>query len=109
MMLETVKAVARLRPDQVKIHLLHVIRGTKLAEIYESGDYEPLTMDEYVDIVTSALTLLPPDTVIGRLTGDGMQSELLSPDWSRKKTVVINSIDKKLFADGLWQGKCQVE
>ena len=109
MMLETVKAVARLRPDQVKIHLLHVIRGTKLAEIYESGDYEPLTMDEYVDIVTSALTLLPPDTVIGRLTGDGMQSELLSPDWSRKKTVVINSIDKKLFDDGLWQGKCQVE
>ena len=104
-MLETVKAVAALRPEQVKIHLLHVIRGTRLAEIYEAGNYEPLSMEEYVDTVAEALTYLPPDTVIGRLTGDGMQSELLAPDWSRKKTVVINNIDKKMFADNLWQGK----
>ena len=109
MMLETVKSVAKLAPEQVKIHLLHVIRGTKLAEIYEAGNYEPLTMEEYVDIVAEALTLLPPDTVIGRLTGDGMQSELLAPDWSRKKTVVINNIDKKMFAEDLWQGKCAFE
>ena len=47
----------------------------------------------------------PPDTVIGRITGDGMQSELIAPDWSRKKTIVINNIDKKMFADNLWQGK----
>lgn len=105
MMLESVREVARLRPDQVKIHLLHVIRNTRLAEIYEAGDYEPLSMEEYVSVVAEALTLLPPETVIGRLTGDGMQSELLSPDWSRKKTVVINNIDKKMFSEDLWQGK----
>jgi radical SAM superfamily enzyme len=55
--------------------------------------------------VVEALTLLPENTVIGRLTGDGMQSELLAPEWSRKKTVVINNIDKKMFAENLWQGK----
>ena len=105
MMLETVRAVAKLAPEQVKIHLLHVIRGTALADIYLRGEYTPLTQEEYVDIVAEALTYLPPETVIGRLTGDGVQSELLAPDWSRRKTAVINDIDKKMYADGLVQGQ----
>ncbi len=104
-MLKTVKDVASLRPEQVKMHLLHVIRETALAEIYLKGEYVPLTMDEYVDTVVEALALLPEDTVIGRLTGDGMQSELLAPDWSRKKTVVINEIDKKMYSCGIIQGQ----
>ncbi|MGM9644475.1 MAG: TIGR01212 family radical SAM protein [Eubacteriales bacterium] len=105
MMLTTVREVARLNPEQVKIHLLHVIRGTALADMYLDGSYTPLTMDEYVDIVVEALTLLPPDTVIGRLTGDGMQSELIAPEWSRKKTVVINNIDKRMYELNLVQGQ----
>ena len=109
MMLESVKQVALLKPEQVKIHLLHVIKDTKLAHIYNEGNYTPLSMEDYVEIVCEALTLLPPDTVVGRLTGDGMQSELLAPDWSRKKTVVINNIDKMMFANDLWQGKCFFE
>ncbi len=109
MMLETVKKVAQLKPEQVKIHLLHIIRGTTLAEMYERGEYTPMTESEYVDTVAEALTLLPDDTVIGRLTGDGMQSELIAPDWSRKKTVVINNIDKKMYNEDLWQGKACAE
>ena len=105
MMLESVREVARLEPEQVKFHLLHVIRGTRLGEIYVGGGYTPMEMDDYVDVVCEALTYLPPDAVVGRVTGDGMQSELLAPDWSRKKTIVINNIDKKMFAEGLWQGK----
>ena len=105
MMLTSVREVARLQPEQIKIHLLHVIRGTALAEMYLDGRYTPLTMDEYVDVVTQALTLLPPNTVIGRLTGDGMQSELLAPEWSRKKTVVINNIDKRMYELNLVQGQ----
>ena len=105
MMIETVKRVAALRPEQVKIHLLHVIRNTKLADIYNEPKNTPLEMEDYVDTVAEALTYLPPDTVVGRLTGDGMQSELLAPDWSRKKTIVINNIDKKMFSENLWQGK----
>lgn len=105
MMLKTVKDVAKRCPEQVKIHLLHVIRNTAMAKIYLSGGYTPMTMEDYVDTVAEALTYLPPDTVIGRLTGDGMQSELLAPDWSRKKTIVINNIDKKMYEKDLYQGK----
>ena len=104
MMLQTVKDVAALHSEQVKIHLLHIIRGTRMAQIYENGEYTPMTMDDYVDTVAEALTLLPEDTVIGRLTGDGMQDELLAPDWSRKKTIVINNIDKVMFLKGIYQG-----
>lgn len=105
MMLRTVCDVAALHPEQVKIHLLHVIRGTKMAEMYEKGEYEPLSKERYVSLVADAIELLPEDIVIARLTGDGMAEDLLAPDWSRKKVSVINDIDKLLFERGSWQGK----
>ena len=105
MMIESVKQVAMLKPEQVKIHLLHVIKGTALAHMYENGEYTPMSMDEYVSVTAEALTYLPPDTAIGRLTGDGVGSELLAPEWSRRKTVVINSIDKLMFKENMVQGQ----
>lgn len=105
MMLHTVKKVAELRPNQVKIHLLHVLKNTKMAQMYLDGEYVPLTKEEYVSLVADALELLPPETVIARLTGDGMADELLAPDWSRKKVSVINDIDKILYERNSWQGK----
>ena len=104
MMLESVRQVAAIRPDQVKIHLLHVLRNTALATLYEEGRYTPLEKEEYVELVVDALELLPPETVIARVTGDGMGEELLAPDWSRKKVSVINDIDKLLFERGSYQG-----
>lgn len=103
-MLETVRRVAALHPHQVKIHLLHVLRGTVLGAMYERGEYTPMERDAYVETVVRALTLLPPDTVIGRLTGDGMSDALLAPDWSRRKVSVINDIDKCLYERDLYQG-----
>lgn len=103
-MLETVRLVAALRPHQVKIHLLHVLEGTALARMYKAGQYIPMERADYVETVVQALALLPPDTVIGRLTGDGMGKALLAPEWSRRKVSVINDIDKELFAKGLYQG-----
>lgn len=105
MMLDTVKEVALLKPDQVKIHLLHVIDGTKMADIYKAGEYTPLEKEEYVSLVCDSLELLPPNTVIGRLTGDGAPDSLLVPEWSRKKVSVINDIDKELYARDSYQGK----
>ncbi len=105
MMLDTVKKTAVLHPDQVKIHLLHVIEGTRLAELYKNGDYTPMQREDYIDTVCHALTLLPEDIVICRLTGDGMASSLLAPDWSRKKVTILNDIDRKMFENDLWQGK----
>ena len=104
-MLRTVKDVAALHPDQVKIHLLHVLRGTPLAELYLEGKYTPLEKQEYVALVADAIELLPSDTVLARLTGDGMADELLAPEWSRRKVSVINDIDKLLYERSSFQGK----
>ena len=103
-MMETVRRVAELHPDQVKIHLLHVLRNTALADLYGRGEYLPLEKEEYVSLVADALELLPADTVIARVTGDGMAEELIAPDWSRKKVSVINDIDKLLYERGTYQG-----
>lgn len=104
-MLETAKALARLSPDAIKIHLLHVIRGTKLAELFESGNYTPMTFDAYVDIVIRQLELLPPETVIERITGDGDKCKLLAPLWSRDKIRVLGTIDREMAARNTWQGR----
>ena len=103
-MLKTIEDVASLRPDEVKIHLLHVIRGTKMAEIYARGDYTPMDRERYIALVAKALTMLPPDTVIGRLTGDGMAEDLLAPEWSRRKVTVLNDIDTLMYRENLCQG-----
>ena len=107
-MMRTVRDVAALHPNQVKIHLLHVLRGTPLAELYLGGKYTPLEKEEYVRLVADAIELLPPDTVVARLTGDGMADELLAPDWSRRKVSVINDIDKLLYERGSFQGKLYI-
>lgn len=104
-MLQTVRDVASLAPDEVKLHLLHVLEGTPMAKIYRSGAYTPLSQEHYVRLVADALELLPPQTVVSRITGDGMGDALLAPEWSRRKTAVINDVDKLLFARDSWQGK----
>ncbi len=103
-MVENARFVADLCVDEVKIHLLHVIAGTELARMYERGAYTPMSEEAYVRVVAEQLTLLPPDTVIGRLTGDGDRRSLLAPLWSLKKTVVLNEIDKLLAREGRMQG-----
>ena len=104
-MLETVRQVARLQPHQVKIHLLHVLKNTVLGKMYTEGRYAPMEREAYIRTVVRALELLPPDTVVARLTGDGLSDDLLAPDWSRKKTTVINDVDKSLYAENTWQGR----
>ncbi|MFI3206158.1 MAG: TIGR01212 family radical SAM protein [Clostridia bacterium] len=105
MMLETVKEVARLKPHNIKIHLLHILKGTKIAEQYENNEFETLTLEKYVEIVCDQLELLPPKIIVQRLTGDGSKEDLVAPLWSLKKFVVINEIDKELARRNSYQGK----
>jgi radical SAM protein (TIGR01212 family) len=104
-MLKTACDVARLCPHEIKIHLLHVLKNTVMAEEYERGEFETLTLDDYADIVVSQLELLPPDTVIGRVTGDGLSDELIAPLWSTRKFNVMNTIDKLMVERDTYQGK----
>lgn len=103
-MKNTATCVANLRPDLVKIHLLHVLKDTPLAKMYEMGNYEPMAREDYIKAVCDQIELLPPETVIERVTGDGLDSELLAPLWSKKKVTVINDIDKELVKRGSYQG-----
>ena len=105
MMIESAKEIAKLRPHCVKLHLLHILKGTAMAKDFERGDIRVLTRDEYVDIIVSQLEVLPPETVIQRLTGDGGRETLLAPLWSLKKFVVLNEIDKEMQRRNTWQGK----
>ena len=105
MMVQSVQKLADLCPDEVKLHYLYVLEGTEIARIYRDGGYFPIEKDRYTDLVVSALELLPPETVIARLTGDGEAKKLLAPLWGVSKRKIFNEIDKKMYERDTWQGK----
>jgi hypothetical protein len=105
MMAETARQTAELSPDAVKLQMLHVIRGTKLEEMYREEGFQLLSKEEYVDVIVRQLEVLPPETVIERITGDGDKSKLVAPLWSMDKISVLGSIDKKLAELNTWQGR----
>lgn len=105
MMMKTVQKVAKLSPDEVKIHLLYVSKNTKMAQIYANGAYFPLEREHYTDLVVRAISCLPPSVVVARLTGDGDKNTLLAPTWSMDKRKILNIIDKKFYTLNTYQGK----
>ena len=104
-MMETAKEIARLNPDILKIHLLHIIKGTAIEKQYLKNEYSPLSLEDYVDIVCSQIEILPPNLVIERVGGDVQLDLLVAPMWCSKKVSVINEIDKELFKRNTYQGK----
>lgn len=104
MMLETVRVLSKLEIHSIKIHLLHIIKGTGLAEMFYRKEFQAMEMDDYVNTVCDQIELLPPDVVIQRVTGDGAKDDLIAPLWSLKKFCVMNEIDKELGRRNSWQG-----
>ncbi len=105
MMLETAKYLNKLNIDGIKIHMLHILKGTKLEEMYQKEKFHVLTKEEYIDIVVSQLELLKEDIVIHRITGDPDKNELIEPTWLIKKFCVLNDIDKEQKKRDSYQGK----
>lgn len=105
MMTETARQTAELNPDAVKLQMLHVIKGTQLENLCNSGKINLLTRAEYTDIIVRQLEILPPETVIERITGDGDRAKLTAPLWSADKKSVIAEIDRKLAEYDTYQGK----
>ena len=104
MMMESVRRVADMAPFSIKLHLLHVLRTTPLAAMYERGDFETFELMDYVSLICDQLEQIKPETVIQRLTGDGDKEHLISPLWSMKKFVVLDEIDKEMHRRGTFQG-----
>jgi len=104
-MLETARAVADLGIDGVKLHLLYVIRGTRLERMYNAGDYRCLEQEEYVELVSDVIERLPESVIIQRLTGDPHPHELVAPQWAMRKSETLAQIRQTLEARDSWQGK----
>lgn len=105
MIYETVKYLSDIKIDGIKLQLLHVIEGTDLAEEYRQGKFDVLSMDKYIDILEECVRLLPPETVIHRLTGDGAKKDLIAPMWSADKKNVLNTINRRFREDKVKQGE----
>lgn len=73
--------------------------------MYNSGEFNLLSKEQYIDIIVRQLELLPPEIVIERITGDGDKSKLIAPKWSADKISVLGGIDKRLAELDTWQGK----
>jgi radical SAM protein (TIGR01212 family) len=95
-MLETVSYLAALQPppDGIKLQLLHVLKGTALGNAYLAAPFPVMTLEQYCALVVKCLRLLPPETVIHRLTGDGPKKLLLAPLWSADKKRVLNTLSR---------------
>ena len=109
-MLETADFIASLRLDGVKIHPLHVIRGTKLAEIYQEKPFKLLELEEYAKLVVDFIERLPEKTVIQRITGEAPPELLVGPSWciQREKPKVIEAIRREFERRDTRQGaKCR--
>lgn len=104
-MIDTVKYLNSLGINGIKIHMLHIIKNTDLADYYEKNKFHVLTKEEYIDIVISQLEYLSPEIVIHRITGDPKKEDLIEPTWLLKKFCVLNDIDKEMKKRDTYQGK----
>ena len=103
-MIETVKYLNKLKINGLKIHMLHIIKNTDLADYYEKHPFHKKTEEEYIDIVISQLEYLDPKIVIHRITGDPKKEDLIAPTWLLKKFCVLNDIDKEMVKRNTYQG-----
>ena len=104
-MLQTVRYLAGQDIQGIKLQLLHVLKNTDLALLYEKAPFPVFSLEEYCDFVVTSIEHLPPEMVIHRLTGDGPRSLLIAPLWSTDKKRVLNTIQKRFQERDTWQGK----
>jgi radical SAM protein (TIGR01212 family) len=105
MMMETAKEVAKLDVQGIKIHLLHLLKGTPMVKQYEKGLLSFLSFEEYIKLVCDQLEIIPPEMIVHRITGDGPPDLMIGPMWSMNKWHVLNSIEAELVKRNSYQGK----
>ncbi|EGV32183.1 Conserved hypothetical protein CHP01212 [Thiorhodococcus drewsii AZ1] len=102
--LRTLDRVLELGVEGLKLHPLHVVRHTRLAIEWQRGDYEPLTLAEYINICADLIERTPPSVIFHRLTGTASKDILLAPDWCSGKWAALNGIEAELHRRGTRQG-----
>jgi len=104
MMLETAKHLNKLDIQGVKIHMLHIIKNTGMAKLYEQTKFHILSKEEYIDIVIKQLEVLDPKIIINRITSDPDKEMLIEPRWLCEKCQLLNDIDKEMKKRNTYQG-----
>ena len=104
MMVQTTRYIGQSGADGIKFHLLHVLRGTDLAEEWMAGNITLQEMEEYIAVLEDCVRNIPREMVIHRLTGDGAKRDLLAPLWSGNKKLVLNAIHRAFWRDDVEQG-----
>lgn len=105
--LQTAQKLAQLHVDGVKIHMLCALENTKLATLYQNGEIDFMSEDEYVSLVTDFLEILPANTTIHRLAGNGLKKNLIAPRWLGAKLDCLNKIDREFIRRNTYQSaKC---
>ena len=108
-MLDTIRYLNTFPINGIKLQLLHILKYTDLADYYAVHPFPVPSMEEYFQVLGSCILNLRPDMVIHRLTGDGPKSLLIAPLWTGNKRLVLNSMQKYLKDEDIWQGKCYTD
>lgn len=104
-MLQTVDFISNTGTQGIKLHLLHLLKNTKLEEMYRRDEFRLMAMEDYIELVVDCIERIPESMVIHRITGDGPRDTLIGPKWSLKKFEVINAIEHLMMDRDTWQGK----
>ncbi|MCR4806956.1 MAG: TIGR01212 family radical SAM protein [Lachnospiraceae bacterium] len=100
-MLDTIRYLAKLDPplDGIKLQMLQVLKGTAMGKRYQKDPFPLMTLEEYASLIKECAALLPEDTVLHRMTGDGPRRLLIAPLWSLNKKRVLNTLNRQLNGD----------
>ncbi len=109
MMIDTIRYLNKLDIQGIKIHMLSIVKGTKLESMYKTKPFKILSNEEYIDIVCDQLEYLNENIVIHRLTGDPLKEQLIAPKWILNKIDILNGIDKELKIRNTYQGIKKIE
>lgn len=101
----TVEFLNKHKFQGLKIHSTYVIQNTKLAELYKNGEYEPISLESYIENACYVLAHINPEIVIHKISGDAPKDLLIAPEWNIHKKWIMNGIDKYLKENDLYQGK----
>jgi len=104
MMLDTIKHINTLDIQGIKIHMLHIIKDTAMANLYLKENFHILSKEEYIDIVIKQLEILRPEIIVNRITSDPDKDTLLEPTWLLEKCQLLNDIDKEMKKRNTYQG-----
>jgi radical SAM protein (TIGR01212 family) len=102
-MLKSVLYVSNMDIFGIKLHLINVLKNTKLAEFYPDRIHIP-KREEYISLVVDALEIIPPHITIHRVTADAPRHLLIAPEWGYEKRSILNGIQKEFKKRGSYQG-----